>query len=138
MSKPGSASPWKFKFLGNLLLYNLVVFLIFLPVYLLIDFDYHFGAEKKATLGDKLYFALMTHSAAMAGDFVPQTATARRILSLHILLTWLQLLFVFYTDTPPTKPGGRRAIVSAAAGRADVIVAQANAVGRNLVRAGAM
>jgi hypothetical protein len=129
MPKPGAAlvAPWRFKFLGSLLVYNIVVFAVFLVVYLLIDFDTHFGSEKKATFADKLYFCMMTHSNAMAGDFVPRTAVARRVLSLHILATWLQLLFVFYT--PGGSGGGAGTsgnFMSRAASKANVIVTRVN------------
>lgn len=130
MPKPGAAlaAPWRFKFLGSLLVYNVVVFVVFLAVYLLIDFDTHFGSEKKATFADKLYFCMMTHSNAMAGDFVPRTAVARRVLSLHILFTWLQLLFVFYTPGG-SGGGGPSRFMSRAASKADIIVTRVNRLG---------
>ena len=131
MPKPGAAlvAPWRFKFLGSLLVYNVVVFAVFLVVYLVIDFDTHFGSEKKATFADKLYFCMMTHSNAMAGDFVPRTAVARRVLSLHILFTWLQLLFVFYTPGGSGSGGGGTGkFVTRAASKANIIVTRVNRV----------
>lgn len=131
MPKPGAAlaAPWRFKFLGSLLAYNAVVFVVFLVVYLLIDFDKHFGSEKKATFADKLYFCLMTHSNAMAGDFVPRTAVARRVMSLHILFTWMQLLIVFYTPgASGTGGGGTGKFVTRAASKANIIVTRVDRV----------
>lgn len=122
-----ASAPWHGHMIGSLLIYNAVIFLLFVPVYLFIDFDKHFITEnKKSTLGDKLYFALMTHSNAMAGDYVPKTETIRRIMSFHILLTWMQLLFVFYTAAPATTGGRVNGLVSAAATKANVIVVSAS------------
>lgn len=129
-----ASQPWHFHMLGGLLLYNLVVFLVFLPVYLLLDFNKHFYSENKdSTLGDKLYFCLMTHSNAMAGDYVPKTEAIRRVMSLHILFTWMQLLFIFYT-APPSSTSGRATVLAAAAKRANVIVAKANTFAKAVVK----
>lgn len=88
-------SVFRFHFIGSLLMYNLVVFAVFLPVYLLIDFDANFASDKPVTLAGKIYFALVTHSNAMSGDIIPKTDLARQIMAAHIMLTWAQLLFLF-------------------------------------------
>ncbi len=124
-----ASAPWHAHMIGSLLIYNLVVFLIFAPIYIFLpNFKKHFETDiERPTLGDKLYLALMHHSNAMAGDITPKTETARRIVSIHILLTWLQLLFVFYTAAPAAATGGRvNGLVSAAATKANVIVVSAS------------
>jgi hypothetical protein len=93
--KPVMRSVLRFRFLGNLLIFNLVIFSIFLPVYLLIDFNKHFASDKPVSVTGKIYFALVTHSNAMSGDIVPKTDVARSIMAAHIMLTWAQLLFLF-------------------------------------------
>ena len=132
--KPGQV--WKGGFLGKLLLYNLIVYLLFLPFYFLIDYDKHFqytnkDGAKQPTWRGKLYFSLMTHSTAMAGDIVPVTDLARTLMSLHIFATWVQLMFVFVSiqndDTMSSQVGK---LVQTVAGKAKIIVANS----RNLAK----
>ena len=100
--KPATTSAaFRFHFLGGLLAYNLAVFALFLPIYLFVDFDKHFASDKPVTLTGKMYFALVTHSNAMSGDIIPKTDLARGIMAAHILLTWLQILFLFFDSKKP-------------------------------------
>lgn len=119
---------WHFKFVGFLLVYNIVIFLIFLPIYIFLDFSKHFISEKPATLGDKFYFCMMTHSNAMAGDFVPKSKTARTVMSFHILMTWLQLMFVFFAAQGGHEQHPTDSFIKTAASKANFILANARKV----------
>ena len=88
---------WHAKFLKTAVLYNAVIFLVFFTVYLSLDFKKHFTADTYVTPKGKLYFAIMNHTAAGAGDIVPKTDTARMITGAHVLLAWMQLILVFLT-----------------------------------------
>jgi hypothetical protein len=122
-------------FIGKLLLYNLVVWLVFLPFYFLIDYEKHFqytnkDGAKQPTWRGKLYFSLMTHSAAMAGDIVPITDLARTLLSLHILATWIQLMFIFVAPDASTVSSQVGKLVRTVAGQAKVIVANSRDIAK--------
>lgn len=127
---------YKAGFIGKLLWYNLAVFLVFLPFYFFIDYEKHFqctnkDGSKKPTWRGKMYFALMTHSNSMAGDIVPVTDLARTLLALHILATWIQLMFIFQSsDAGDTVSSQVGKLVSTVAGKAKIIVANS----RNLAR----
>lgn len=123
-------SMWKFSFIGKLLLYNLIVFLAFLPFYFLIDYEKHFAYDSgkqggtKPSWRGKLYFALMTHSTAGAGDIVPTSDLARTLMSLHILATWIQLVFVFTTgDAAASTSKQASKLLKSVASKAKIIVA---------------
>lgn len=86
---------WHAKFLKAAIAYNAAVFLVFLGLYLAMDFSVHFRADKPVTARSKLYFAVMTHTAIGSNDIVPKTDAARMVVALHALLAWMQLLLVF-------------------------------------------
>lgn len=75
-------------------LYNLVVFLVFFAVYMLLDFRTHFRTDADVSTTGKLYFALMLHATGNT-DVSPKTRTARAFVALHVLATYAQLMLVF-------------------------------------------
>jgi hypothetical protein len=72
----------------------------------------------------------MTHSAAMAGDIVPITDLARTLLSLHILATWIQLMFIFVAPDASTVSSQVGKLVRTVAGQAKVIVANSRDIAK--------
>ena len=127
---------YKGGFIARLLVYNVIVFLMFLPFYFLIDYEKHFeytnkDGAKSPTWRGKLYFALMTHSTAMAGDIVPVTDLARTLISLHIFATWFQLMFIFVSSDGGVVSGQAGKLVRTVADRAKIIVANS----RNIAKA---
>jgi len=88
---------WHAKFLKTAVLYNAAIFFLFFVVYLLLDFKKHFTTDTPVTPKGKLYFAIMNHTAAGAGDITPKTDTARLITGAHVMLAWMQLVLVFLT-----------------------------------------
>ena len=87
------------RFLVAALVYNLVVFTVFLAVYLRMDFDTHFSSERRVSNTGKVYFAMMTHASVGANDITPKTDAARTVVTMHALCAWLQLMLVFLSDT---------------------------------------
>ena len=97
------SSALHFKFVHASLCYNAIVFAFFLCVYLTMDFNEHFATASlgSSVLGEpvsrsgKVYFALMTHTAMGSNDITPKTDWARKVVGLHALLAWMQVLLVF-------------------------------------------
>ena len=96
------SSALHFKFVHASLCYNALLFAFFLCVYMTMDFSEHFSAtsvlgefQPPVTRTGKVYFALMTHTALGSNDITPKTDLARKVVGLHALLAWMQVLFVF-------------------------------------------
>jgi hypothetical protein len=88
-------APWHARFLRNAVVYNLVVFGVFLALYLSIDFDTHWSSEKPVSRKGKLYFAVLTHTNCGSNDITPKTDLARMITAAHVTCAWMQVLLVF-------------------------------------------
>lgn len=74
-----------------LFLSNGLIFTVFTLIYWLMekkDPGVHFGTQF-----DPLYFSVITHTTIGFGDISPQTTVARRVTSLHAVLT---LVFTLY------------------------------------------
>jgi hypothetical protein len=92
-----------FRFVKASLCYNALIFALFLVVYFSMDFSAHFGLASvpwepqlpPVTASGKVYFAVMTHTAMGSNDITPKTDWARRIVGLHAVLAWMQVLLVF-------------------------------------------
>lgn len=84
-----------FHFLKAAIAYNAAVFAVFLAVYLRLDFNAHFASNAPVTVRGKVYYALMTHTAAGCSDIMPSTDLARTVTSMHVLFAWMQLVLVF-------------------------------------------
>lgn len=83
------------KFVRTAVMYNLVIFTIFLLTYSLMDFTKHFKCNQPVTAHTKLYFAIITHSNGGPSDITPITDTGRLVMGLHVTLAWMQLVLVF-------------------------------------------
>ena len=93
---------WHVSVVKTALWYNVVLLAAFLLLYFLIDFEHHFdfkrapgGGRHNLSPSGKVYFALMTHTGVGSNDIVPRTDFARRAMSAHALLAWMQILVVF-------------------------------------------
>lgn len=90
--------------IGAAVLYNALVFLVFLCVYSLMDFDAHFASEDPSdaavTARGKLYFAVMTHTGGNTNGVRPVTDTGRMLQALHVTLAWMQLVLVVFLAPP--------------------------------------
>lgn len=96
------SSAMHFKFVTTAICYNVVLFAFFLAVYFAMDFSKHFTSTSfqnmppaPVTTSGKVYFALMTHTAMGSNDITPKTDFARKIVGMHALLAWMQVLLVF-------------------------------------------
>lgn len=69
---------------------NLVVFAAFTSLYMYIDMKKHFNVDNP-TITNAMYFSAVAQSGTGFGDITPQTSLARRLVILHIVLTWLLL-----------------------------------------------
>lgn len=78
----------------TVLLYNVAVFAFFSSLYASIGFKKHFFAP--ADMGNPasqlLYFSAMTHGmVGSSPDVYPKTALARALVSVHVMLVFMQL-----------------------------------------------
>jgi hypothetical protein len=87
---------WHVKLIHSLVLYNVVTLLVFLGIYLSIDFNRHFeSTTPPASAIGKLYFAIMVQTGVGSNDIAPKTDLARLVVSLHAVVTWSQLALAF-------------------------------------------
>ena len=86
---------WHARVLKTAVVYNLVVFLIFMVVYLLMDFSKHFTSAAPITTSGKLYYCVMAHTSVGSNDILPKTDAARMVSALHVTLAWIQLMLAF-------------------------------------------
>jgi hypothetical protein len=97
------ASALHFKFVRASLCYNALIFAVFMCLYFAMNFSEHFTTAvvpgetwtKPVSSTGKLYFAVMTHTAMGSNDITPKTDWARRVVGLHAVLAWMQVLLVF-------------------------------------------
>ena len=83
------------EFAGKALMYNGIVFMIFLAVYMMLNFNKHFTSQEPVTTKGKVYYAVMTHSAVGSNDISPRTDTARIVTLIHVTLAWIQPFLLF-------------------------------------------
>lgn len=78
------------KFLKGLLVYNALIYILFVGIYHTIDFEKHFDLPPgtRADTGFIMYYTWLSHCNVMAGECVPKTSTGRQILAYHILMSW--------------------------------------------------
>jgi hypothetical protein len=92
--------------IGAAVLYNALVFLVFLCIYSLMDFNGHFASDERSddrsdersdvTARGKLYFAVMTHTGGNTNGIRPVTDAGRMLQALHVTLAWMQLVLVVF------------------------------------------
>jgi hypothetical protein len=78
---------------GELVAWDILVFVLALVTYTTIDFDTHFTSDKSVTFPGKVYYTLMNHTAVGCNDIVPKTDFARALTGLHVLLSWCVVMF---------------------------------------------
>lgn len=83
------------KFVRAAVVYNLVLFTVFMVVYSFMDFSKHFACAQPITGRSKLYFTVLTHTGGGPNDIVPITDVGRVVMGLHVALAWMQLVLVF-------------------------------------------
>jgi hypothetical protein len=78
------------RFFEALLLYNIILFVIFVAIYHLIDFRRHFDLPEHTppTTHSILYYTFMTQAQVMAGEISPKTNLGRQLLVVHVFLSW--------------------------------------------------
>lgn len=84
------------RFIKAAVVYNLVVFSIFMTIYAFMDFEKHFSTNTPpVTFTGKLYFAALCHTQGGANDIVAKTDMARAVQGAHVAMAWAQLLLAF-------------------------------------------
>jgi len=74
----------------SLIKLHAVIFSIFTLIYSLVDFRKHFGADPK----DVLYFSTTVHSTVGFGDITPKTPTAKTLVTMHMVLSFVATLLI--------------------------------------------
>jgi hypothetical protein len=80
------------RIIGNILLYNFTVWLVFAVTYKLIDFETHFEVPPQYDGGWSwtAYYALQVSTQMYGTSIIPKTTTARTIVSIHCVMAWVQ------------------------------------------------
>lgn len=81
--------------------YNVCVFLIFITLYALMDFNTHFVSEERITFSGKMYYGFMIHTGIGCNEITPKTNAARFVTAAHAVSSWMQLLIVFMARRRP-------------------------------------
>ena len=92
--------------------YNAVLFLVFTALYLVIGFEKNFkvmmnpaNQTQNTGVSAALYFSSMTHGLVGCADITPATPLARSLVSLHVVLVFLQVSSVIiFASTIPHHP----------------------------------
>lgn len=96
------------EFLEAIILYNLMVYAIFVTIYSTIDFEKHFEITNgtKPTPAFFMYFAFLTHTNAMCAEVVPRTAFGRSLLFANVFCSWILFLTLLapWTSVRLTTP----------------------------------
>ena len=84
------------KFLKGLLLYNVLLYTMFLSIYLVIDFKKHFHLPEHTEdiTSTIAYYTLLSQTQVMAGEIVPKTRLGRYLLMTHVFLSWFMIALV--------------------------------------------
>jgi hypothetical protein len=83
-----------------IVLYNMIVYAIFVTIYSNIDFKQHFETTVPVTPSFIMYFAFLTHSNAMCAEVVPRTDFGRHLLGTHVLCSWALFLILLAPLVP--------------------------------------
>ena len=76
------------KFIEAIVLYNLIVYAIYVAIYSSIDFNKHFETTVPITPSFIMYFAFLTHANAMCAEVTPKTELGRNLLGTQVLCSW--------------------------------------------------
>lgn len=79
-------------FLENLMLYHMVLFLTFVSIYRIIDFEKHFTVKSRPSISHIAYFTLLTQTTVMAGEITPKTQLGRSLMATHVFLSWMVVI----------------------------------------------
>lgn len=74
----------------SLIKLHAMIFLVFTMVYMVIDFEKHFGTNP----ANVVYFSTTVHTTVGFGDITPQTALGKTVVSLHMILSFVATLLV--------------------------------------------
>lgn len=95
-------------FLEAIILYNLLIYTIFVAIYSSIDFEKHFEITNgtKPTPAFFMYFAFLTHSNAMCAEVTPRTEFGRTLLGFNVFCSWILFLTLLapWTAVHVTNP----------------------------------
>ena len=85
---------------ASLLVYHACLFLFFLGVYQSMDWKKHFRVPDDMKLTPisattKAYFTTVTHISLGYGEITPKTDMARILVSVHGILSYMTILFIF-------------------------------------------
>ena len=84
------------KFLKGLVLYNVLLYCVFLSTYLIIDFHVHFNLPPGSSddVSTIAYYTLLSQVQVMAGEITPKTSLGRTLLGLHVFFSWFVVVLI--------------------------------------------
>jgi hypothetical protein len=72
---------------SDFILFNCLVFILFMIIYLFMGMKKHFEVEPSLT--NAAYFTTMSHATVGYGDISPKTDLAKAVVTVHIGIVWL-------------------------------------------------